>query len=183
MVKVYQRLIKENLDARLIMQVHDELIVEAKDSQVDLVKAILKEEMEGSAKLSIPLTHYEIVLKSHFKNAFGQVLFIRKFGAYVGKIALVKLGIDTVLVSPGLFPRHKADYCCGKHAVTEELKHLVGLVRRTSVLASFVAEARSCERLCEKRFVLEGVADLFLNLSVVEFACLFHIVPFVNLIR
>jgi DNA polymerase-1 len=56
MIRTYERLKKEGLDARIVMQVHDELIVEAKDSQVDLVKAILKEEMEGSAKLSIPLT-------------------------------------------------------------------------------------------------------------------------------
>jgi DNA polymerase-1 len=56
MIRTYERLKKEGLDARIVMQVHDELIIEAKDSQVDLVKAILKEEMEGSAKLSIPLT-------------------------------------------------------------------------------------------------------------------------------
>jgi DNA polymerase-1 len=46
----------EGLDARIVMQVHDELIVEAKDSQVEVVKQILREEMEGSAELSIPLT-------------------------------------------------------------------------------------------------------------------------------
>lgn len=56
MIRTYERLKKEGLDARIVMQVHDELIVEARDSQVEAVKAILKEEMEGSAKLSIPLT-------------------------------------------------------------------------------------------------------------------------------
>jgi DNA polymerase-1 len=56
MIRTYERLKKEGLDARIVMQVHDELIVEAKDSQVDRVKVILREEMEGSAKLSIPLT-------------------------------------------------------------------------------------------------------------------------------
>jgi DNA polymerase-1 len=38
------------------MQVHDELIVECPDDSVELVKRILKEEMEGVAKLSVPLT-------------------------------------------------------------------------------------------------------------------------------
>jgi DNA polymerase-1 len=56
MIKTYERLKKEGLDARIVMQVHDELIVEARDEDVDLVKKILREEMEGSASLSIPLT-------------------------------------------------------------------------------------------------------------------------------
>ncbi len=56
MIRTYERLKKEGLDARIVMQVHDELIVEAKDDQALAVKRILREEMEGSAKLSIPLT-------------------------------------------------------------------------------------------------------------------------------
>jgi DNA polymerase-1 len=56
MIKTYERLKKEGLDARIVMQVHDELIVEARDEDVELVKRILREEMEGSASLSIPLT-------------------------------------------------------------------------------------------------------------------------------
>ena len=56
MIKVYNRLMAEELDARIVMQVHDEIIVEAKDDIVDKVKTILREEMEGAAKLSIPLT-------------------------------------------------------------------------------------------------------------------------------
>jgi DNA polymerase-1 len=56
MIKTYERLKKEGLDAKIVMQVHDELIVEARDADVPLVKRILKEEMEGSASLSIPLT-------------------------------------------------------------------------------------------------------------------------------
>ncbi|MFZ2538621.1 MAG: DNA polymerase I [Oscillospiraceae bacterium] len=55
MIKVYQRIKKEDLDARLILQVHDELIVEAPVMQADRVKTILKEEMENAAKLSVPL--------------------------------------------------------------------------------------------------------------------------------
>ena len=55
MVRVYERLEKENLKARLILQVHDELIVEAPLSEADAVKKILTEEMENAVKLSVPL--------------------------------------------------------------------------------------------------------------------------------
>ncbi|MEG2814482.1 MAG: DNA polymerase, partial [Oscillospiraceae bacterium] len=44
MIRVHNRIKKEQLDARLILQVHDELIVEAPAMQVDAVKKILKEE-------------------------------------------------------------------------------------------------------------------------------------------
>ena len=56
MIRTSDRLKAEKLDARIVMQVHDELIIEARDDQVDIVKRILKEEMEGAANLSIPLT-------------------------------------------------------------------------------------------------------------------------------
>lgn len=55
MIKVHQRIKKEELDARLILQVHDELIIEAPAMQADIVKAMLKEEMENAAKLSVSL--------------------------------------------------------------------------------------------------------------------------------
>ena len=56
MIKVYNRLLKEEPDAKIVMQVHDELIVEAPDSSVENVKKILKEEMENVAALNVPLT-------------------------------------------------------------------------------------------------------------------------------
>lgn len=55
MVKVNKRLHEENLKSRLILQVHDELIVEATDDEVDEVKKILSEEMQGAMTLSVPL--------------------------------------------------------------------------------------------------------------------------------
>lgn len=55
MVRVYHRLKQEELDARLILQVHDELIVEANLLQAEAVKAVLKEEMEHAAQLRVPL--------------------------------------------------------------------------------------------------------------------------------
>ena len=45
-----------HVDARLILQVHDELLVETKKSDEAAVSAILREQMEGAAKLSVPLT-------------------------------------------------------------------------------------------------------------------------------
>ena len=56
MVKVFTRLKKEALQARLIMQVHDELIVECPEDEAEQVKALLAEEMEGVYALSVPLT-------------------------------------------------------------------------------------------------------------------------------
>ena len=56
MLKVAKRLEAEGLDAEIVMQVHDELIVEAKRSDADLCKRILREEMEDAASFSVPLT-------------------------------------------------------------------------------------------------------------------------------
>ncbi|WXR62003.1 DNA polymerase I [Peptostreptococcaceae bacterium AGR-M142] len=56
MVNVYNRLKKENLKSRLILQVHDELIIEAIAEEVEFVKEILKQEMENAIKLNVPLT-------------------------------------------------------------------------------------------------------------------------------
>ena len=56
MVHVWQRLRDEKLQARLLLQVHDELIVEAPEEEIDEVKRILKEEMENVVHYSVPLT-------------------------------------------------------------------------------------------------------------------------------
>ena len=56
MVRVWRRLREEGLAARLILQVHDELIVEAPKDEVKLVSQILKEEMEGAVNFTVPLT-------------------------------------------------------------------------------------------------------------------------------
>ena len=55
MVNVYNKLRKSCKKSRLILQVHDELIVEAHISELDVVKKIVKEEMENAASLSVPL--------------------------------------------------------------------------------------------------------------------------------
>lgn len=56
MIKVYERLKAEKLPARLILQVHDELIVEAEETCAQRVGELLKEEMENCVKLAVPLT-------------------------------------------------------------------------------------------------------------------------------
>ena len=56
MVKVWRRLRAERLAAKLILQVHDELIVEAPETEAETVARILKEEMEGAVSYSVPLT-------------------------------------------------------------------------------------------------------------------------------
>lgn len=55
MVRVHDRLAEEGLSSRLVLQVHDELLIEAKREELETVKAILKEEMMGAAHLSVPL--------------------------------------------------------------------------------------------------------------------------------
>ncbi|MCQ2484857.1 MAG: DNA polymerase I [Clostridia bacterium] len=61
MIKVYERMEKEGLKAKLIMQVHDELIVEAPKEEKDAVCRIVKEEMENACPMKVKLTadvHY-----------------------------------------------------------------------------------------------------------------------------
>ena len=56
MVAVFKRLIAESLQARLVLQVHDELIVECPESEAETVAKLLEEEMEHVVSLSVPLT-------------------------------------------------------------------------------------------------------------------------------
>ena len=56
MVKVNDRIKREGLKARLILQVHDELIVEAPQEESEIVAKLLQEEMENAVSLDVPLT-------------------------------------------------------------------------------------------------------------------------------
>ena len=56
MNRIYNRLKENNLKSKLIMQVHDELLIECPICEVDMASKILKEEMENVIKLSVPLT-------------------------------------------------------------------------------------------------------------------------------
>ena len=55
MVRVWQRLRQELPAARLVLQIHDELILECPQAQAEQAEAILQEEMAGAAHLSVPL--------------------------------------------------------------------------------------------------------------------------------
>ena len=55
MVRVHRCLAAEGLEARLIMQVHDELIVECPEAEASRVEQLLQQEMQGVAELSVPL--------------------------------------------------------------------------------------------------------------------------------
>ncbi len=55
MLKVYERIKRENLASRLILQVHDELLIETYEDEKDVVKKLLKEEMENAVSLRVPL--------------------------------------------------------------------------------------------------------------------------------
>ena len=56
MINVDKALKKSGMDAKIVMQVHDELIVEVKDADVEKCKQLVKDEMEKAVSLSIPLT-------------------------------------------------------------------------------------------------------------------------------
>lgn len=56
MINVYKRLKRDLPDAKLILQIHDELIIECNEADRDKACALLKEEMENAVKLDVPLT-------------------------------------------------------------------------------------------------------------------------------
>ena len=55
MIRVHDRLLKEGYASRLILQVHDELLIETKEEEKERVIALLEEEMQGAADLLVPL--------------------------------------------------------------------------------------------------------------------------------
>ncbi|MDU2198834.1 MAG: DNA polymerase, partial [Peptostreptococcaceae bacterium] len=55
MVNVYKKLEESNLKSKLILQVHDELIVEATDDELEIVEKIVREEMENAFSMDVYL--------------------------------------------------------------------------------------------------------------------------------
>lgn len=55
MVNIRRALKRENMSARLILQVHDELVIEAPEAELDRAREILVDEMENAVKLKVPL--------------------------------------------------------------------------------------------------------------------------------
>ncbi len=55
MINLHRQLREQKLEARLLLQVHDELVLEAPDSEVEQVKRLTRENMEGAMQLNVPL--------------------------------------------------------------------------------------------------------------------------------
>ena len=55
MIRVWERILRERLRSKLILQIHDELLIETAPGEEDRVRAILEEEMQRAADLSVPL--------------------------------------------------------------------------------------------------------------------------------
>lgn len=55
MIRINKRLKQENLQSKMIIQVHDELVFDALKSELPTLQQLVKEEMEGAIKLSVPL--------------------------------------------------------------------------------------------------------------------------------
>lgn len=68
MNKVSDRLKKENLNAKLILQIHDELIVETDEKDAERVKKLMVDVMENVVKLAVPLKVDVAIGKSWYET-------------------------------------------------------------------------------------------------------------------
>jgi DNA polymerase-1 len=55
MINIHNRLRRENLKTKMLLQVHDELVFEVPEDEIDLIRSMVKEEMEGVHPLDVPL--------------------------------------------------------------------------------------------------------------------------------
>jgi DNA polymerase-1 len=55
MIRVHDSLVRDGLRARLLLQVHDELLLEVPDDEIDRVQSLVVHEMMGAAQLLVPL--------------------------------------------------------------------------------------------------------------------------------
>ena len=55
MINVYKKLVENGLEAKIVLQVHDEMMIEAPLNEAEKVKEIVKNEMESAIQLKIPL--------------------------------------------------------------------------------------------------------------------------------
>lgn len=55
MINIHRRLAKENLRARMILQVHDELVFEAPEEELAALSTLVREEMSSAIKLDVPI--------------------------------------------------------------------------------------------------------------------------------
>ena len=66
MIRVFDRMQRENLAAKLVLQVHDELIVECPQEEAETVLRLMTEEMQSAAELKVPLIAEAHVGKNWF---------------------------------------------------------------------------------------------------------------------
>ena len=55
MINIHKRFREENFKSKMIMQVHDELVFDAHNSELEIIKPLIKSEMENAYKMSVPL--------------------------------------------------------------------------------------------------------------------------------
>lgn len=55
MIRIYNRFEKENFKSKMLLQVHDELVFDAHKDELEIIKPIIKEEMENAFKMAVPL--------------------------------------------------------------------------------------------------------------------------------
>jgi DNA polymerase-1 len=68
MLRVADALKREKLETKMIMQVHDELLFEAPEAEVEAAKVLIKREMEAAATLDVPII-VEIGVGDNWMNA------------------------------------------------------------------------------------------------------------------
>jgi len=67
MISIDKKLTERNLKTRMVLQVHDELLFEVPEDEKKVVEKLVREEMEGAAKLSIPLA-VDVAFGSNWKD-------------------------------------------------------------------------------------------------------------------
>lgn len=65
MIKMEQELEKRNLKAKMLLQVHDELIFEAPSEEIEILEELVPKVMDSAVKLNVPLN-----VKSHYGNSW-----------------------------------------------------------------------------------------------------------------
>ena len=56
MINLYNKLEKEDLKSKMILQVHDELLFEVHKNEIDIVAPLIVKEMEAAIKINVPIT-------------------------------------------------------------------------------------------------------------------------------
>ena len=56
MINIYNRFEKENFKSKMLLQVHDELVFDVYKDELEIIKPIIKQEMENAYHLKVPLT-------------------------------------------------------------------------------------------------------------------------------